>query len=308
MVLHYEEREMNFYPFHIGDYISDTAHLTRIEDLVYRRLIDLYCLTEKPLSSDVTHLARLVRMKGCEEELKDILAEFFDFTGDEKSGFWKHKRCEKEIKIFREIKRKNSKAGKASGISRRKSSIIKRQQNEQVFNERSTSVKQPLPLRSTPNTITNTNINKKENTKEKSSSPLARLVSLKINSEIAKDWIQLRNRIKAPVTATVIKSFQKESEKAKMSLEEVLKVCIENSWRGFKAEWMDSKTLSNAPSGNKNPHGILTHSGEKIVDWRASEAGINAKGKELCIPKLENEYFLDYRDRIFNKIKENKYV
>jgi uncharacterized protein YdaU (DUF1376 family) len=30
---------MNYYAFHIGDYIADTAHLTNEEDLCYRRAI-----------------------------------------------------------------------------------------------------------------------------------------------------------------------------------------------------------------------------------------------------------------------------
>ncbi|RPP48164.1 hypothetical protein IPC1156_32430, partial [Pseudomonas aeruginosa] len=38
---------MNFYPFHPGDYMLRTAHLEPLEDLAYRRLLDLYYVGEK---------------------------------------------------------------------------------------------------------------------------------------------------------------------------------------------------------------------------------------------------------------------
>lgn len=31
---------MNYYPFHIGDYLTETAHLSWLEDCAYRRLLD----------------------------------------------------------------------------------------------------------------------------------------------------------------------------------------------------------------------------------------------------------------------------
>ena len=52
---------MNFYPFHIGDYISHTSHLSDAEDLAYRRLIDLYYQTEAPFPHELTMLARKVK-------------------------------------------------------------------------------------------------------------------------------------------------------------------------------------------------------------------------------------------------------
>ena len=39
---------MHYYSFNIGDYASHTRHLTAIEDLAYRRLLDLYYLHEQP--------------------------------------------------------------------------------------------------------------------------------------------------------------------------------------------------------------------------------------------------------------------
>ena len=51
----------------------------------------------------------------------------------------------------------------------------------------------------------------------------------------------MRKGLKAPVTETALKGLQREAEKAGMTLQEVLELCCQNGWRGFKATWMDDK-------------------------------------------------------------------
>ena len=48
---------MNFYTFHIGDYISNTHYLDLYEDLAYRRMMDLYYQKEEPLPNDIEKIA-----------------------------------------------------------------------------------------------------------------------------------------------------------------------------------------------------------------------------------------------------------
>ena len=85
---------MNYYPHHIGDYARDTAHLSALEDGIYRRMLDLYYATEKPLTNDRAQLCRLLRIKGRECKTVDaLLREFFDPSDDG----WKHGRCDAEI-------------------------------------------------------------------------------------------------------------------------------------------------------------------------------------------------------------------
>lgn len=84
---------MHLYPFHLGDYTTHTAHLTALEDIAYRRLIDLYYLHEKPLSADPAELARQIRMREYAAEVKAVLDEFFALTD---SGY-RNNRCDAEI-------------------------------------------------------------------------------------------------------------------------------------------------------------------------------------------------------------------
>lgn len=86
---------MNFYPFHIGDYAKDTAHLSMTEDGAYRRLIDMYYTRERLLPGDLQTIYRLARAhtKAERAAIDSVLQEFFVRTDD---GFL-HNRCEKEI-------------------------------------------------------------------------------------------------------------------------------------------------------------------------------------------------------------------
>ena len=84
---------MNFYPHHIGDYISHTAHLSNDEDLAYRRLIELYYQTEGPLALDVQSAARAIRMRDQKDAVEAVLSEFFVATDE---GY-QHGRCDDEI-------------------------------------------------------------------------------------------------------------------------------------------------------------------------------------------------------------------
>ena len=83
---------MHYYNHHIGDYKSDTSHLSLLEHGIYRQLLDLYYLSEKPLTQKSI---RLISAKTDEEikATKEILAEFFVYQ----NGVYRHKRCDQEI-------------------------------------------------------------------------------------------------------------------------------------------------------------------------------------------------------------------
>ncbi len=68
---------MHYYQFNIGDYAKSTKHLTLLEDLAYRRLLDIYYDTEKPLNRNVKQLARIAGMSAHTDEITNVLADFF---------------------------------------------------------------------------------------------------------------------------------------------------------------------------------------------------------------------------------------
>lgn len=105
---------MNYYPFHLGDYAAHTAHLEPMEDLAYRRMLDLYYRTESALSINVIDIARLIRMRDNLEAIEAVLREFFIET----DNGWSHVRCDEEIARMREKQTKAKASAQASVIAR----------------------------------------------------------------------------------------------------------------------------------------------------------------------------------------------
>lgn len=56
--------------------------------------------------------------------------------------------------------------------------------------------------------------------------------------QVWQDFRKLRERLRAPITATAMAGIQREADKAGISLETALVTCCERGWRGFKADWM----------------------------------------------------------------------
>lgn len=105
---------MNYYNFHIGDYAAHTKHLSLLEDLAYRRMIDAYYLAERPFIGSSTDVAREIGMRDQMEAVEYVLSKFFTKTED---GF-SHGRCDDEIAHYQDKRSKASNAGKASAERR----------------------------------------------------------------------------------------------------------------------------------------------------------------------------------------------
>lgn len=100
---------MHYYQFNIGDYASATAHLEPLEDLAYRRLLDLYYSSEQPISADLKQVGRLIRMRTHSEFIASVLEEFFTLEDDG----WHCERADVEIFKYTEKSHKASKSAKA---------------------------------------------------------------------------------------------------------------------------------------------------------------------------------------------------
>jgi len=214
------EASINYYPFHLGDYAAHTAHLEPMEDLAYRRMLDLYYRTEKPLPREIEQIARLIRMKGHEGAIELVVGEFFEDCSDG----WRHARCDAEIAKMQD---KQAKA-KASA----QASVNARSMNAQrTLNERSTAVELPTP---TP-TPTPT-------PKEEGKAPRERVAPLvcpdDVGEQVWSDWLQLRTAKRAPVNATVLMGARVEAQKAAMTLEAFLVVWCRRGSQGLEADWL----------------------------------------------------------------------
>jgi uncharacterized protein YdaU (DUF1376 family) len=104
---------MHYYSFHVSDYIHDTAHLSAYEDLAFRRLLDLYYTSEKPIPNKTQEVSRRIRMSEQINDVQTVLEEFFMF--DTENDCWFHKRCDKAIADYQAKAERNREVGKLGG-------------------------------------------------------------------------------------------------------------------------------------------------------------------------------------------------
>jgi len=104
---------MHYYSFHVSDYIHDTAHLSAYEDLAFRRLLDLYYTSEKPIPNKTHEVSRRIRMSAQINAVQTVLEEFFMF--DMENDCWFHKRCDKAIADYQAKAERNREVGKLGG-------------------------------------------------------------------------------------------------------------------------------------------------------------------------------------------------
>lgn len=201
---------MHYYQFHIGDYASHTRHLSLIEDIAYRRLLDFYYLHEQPIKQ--RDIARQIGMRDQEQDVLTVLNEFFVSTDD---GFVSP-RADKEIQHYHSKVEQASKAGKASA---------ERRSNNRSTDVQPTNNHKPITINQEPK-------------KEK-----ATVVATPegVSSEIWDSFVKHRKAKKAPITELVMAYIQEQADLAGWTLENVLKEICARGWQSFKADWVAPK-------------------------------------------------------------------
>jgi uncharacterized protein YdaU (DUF1376 family) len=204
---------MHYYQFHIGDYKSHTHHLSLLEDLAYRRLLDFYFLHEKPIKH--RDVARQIGMREHEEDVMTVLNEFFISTED---GFVSP-RADKEIKQYKEF----SEAGKRGAAKRWGTPP----------NGEAISPPNATPIATNNHKpITNNQI------REKATSVAT---PIGVSDSVWQEFKTLRKAKKAPITQRAIDAIETEANKAGWTLEKALEECVVRGWQAFKADWVATK-------------------------------------------------------------------
>jgi uncharacterized protein YdaU (DUF1376 family) len=220
---------MHYYQFNIADYRKDTSHLTPVEHYIYRTLIDSYYLDEKPIPKETQPLLRRLSIDfSLENSLLNVLNDFFVLKGD----FWHHKRIDVEILDYKERCEKNSINGKLGGRPKKTQSLNFANPNESELK---------------PNQEPLTN-NHKPITKKQNTTAAADVLFPDIQDrQIVNDWVKVRKAKNLPVTKTAIQGFIREVDKSGWKLEDVVRLCCERGWGGFKAAWLATETNTSKP-------------------------------------------------------------
>jgi uncharacterized protein YdaU (DUF1376 family) len=236
---------LNFYAFHIGDYASRTGHLEPMEDLAYRRMLDLYYVREEPLPWDVPEIARLIRLRGQDDVILAVLKEFF--VPSEGEG-WLHPKCEEVIAAAQK------KSGGARASANKRWGKCEGNANAMPTHSEGNAAADPAECEgNAPNPIPNPIPKENPPTPRKRRAAAAQLVSLDqvvaegVGRQHAEDWLAVRAKKSLLLTPSAWEDVKAEAMKAGMSLADAVKTSASNSWGGFKAKWLTEQGRGGSP-------------------------------------------------------------
>ena len=228
-------KKMHYYQFNIGDYYSHTKHLSPIEDICYRRLLDYYYLHEKPLTSDIAKLSRLLMLNEYQVELMTVLDEFFVVATE---GFI-NPRADKEIEQYQSF----SDAGKRGAAKR-----WSKGGNKEAIGGLSGGVPK-ANAKQEPITI-------KHKTENKYIPP--------IPAELFTEYQAIRkSKRAAPFTERMYTAICNQAVLANITPIEAITLCCEKGWTGFNADWIKDKSV-------KPMKGYGFVSDQQFNDWLES--------------------------------------
>ena len=84
---------MHYYQFNIKDYSFATIRMSLMEDLAFRRMLDLFYESENPLPFDLPKIAKLIGMVEFKDEVELVLNDFWVKSDDG----WVNSRAQSEI-------------------------------------------------------------------------------------------------------------------------------------------------------------------------------------------------------------------
>ncbi len=239
---------MHYYQFNIGDFALHTSHLTLEEEAIYRRLLDYYYDTESPIPKETQPVIRRLRLGSHADMTNQILREFFILQDDG----WHNLRADIEINDYRNKATTARINGKKGGRPKKTQGQKTQPVNLGYENITQTKANQEL-ITNNQELITNNHI-----TKSRAAALDYSAWPEQASDQVLKDWLDMRKRLKANVSQTVINSFCTELTKAAAagySVDQCLSECVTRNWRGFKFDWLLN---SEAQNGNRKINNFQT--------------------------------------------------
>jgi hypothetical protein len=203
---------MHYYKKNIGDYAKKTGRLSMLQHGAYTLLIDSCYDREKfPTLEEAIEWSWAIT-KDEIDAVEFVLKRFFTFE----NGVYVQSRIQEEIIEYHSKANKNKEIAIQREAKRRGEST----KRERIVNETPPN-QEPITINHKPN------INTPEG----------------VSESLFKDYLEVRKGKKAKWTETAYKGLQREADKAKMTLSEVMQMCCERGWVGFKAEWVKEEAI-----------------------------------------------------------------
>lgn len=210
---------VRFYPFNIGDYAAATRHLSLLEDLAYRRILDAVYLDEEFPAGTPEEVARKIGMREHAEAVRNVLGEFFTRSED---GRWMNSRCEEEINRYQS----QVNGGRRGAAARWKNGGGNALPNTPPNGG---AIDPPMPTK---------NQDQEPRTKTKKQKKPTEGVPEGVSPKVWQDFLVMRRAKHAPVTETVLNRIVAEAAKVGWTLEQAVTEMVARNWQGFRSDWV----------------------------------------------------------------------
>lgn len=277
---------MNYFEFHLGDYIRDTAHLTMVEDAAYRRLLDIYYVRETALPRDPKACAKLCRASSKSEldAVAYVLREFFILAED---GYH-------NPRADREIARVAGKKGKAKAAAnarwshhRNGCSVDASASPEQCHGDADAMPPARGSIRQSP--VTN-------------NQPIASGIGISTDdtpaATVCARLLEAGITNANPTHPKLVKLLD-----AGLSVDEIASIGPEAMEKGKGFAWL----LGAAEGRRRDAAAVPSLPSVSAADaqWWKTDAGIERRGRELGMTSHPGETYTDYRHRISERLQQD---
>lgn len=228
-------------PLYIADYLADTTRLTTLHHGAYMLLIMDYW-RNGPLPDDDSALSNITRMSVIAwKKIRPSIAQMFQVA----DGEWRHKRIDAELQEAAINSIKYSERAKKAAEKRWAKQSSKHATGNATSNADAVLDECTSPSPSPSPSVTTDVVTSAG--KPAVFSALDELLQRGVSKQVSDDWLKLRKKRRAEVTATALMRLEREAEKAGVSLQAALEICCQNGWQGFEASWI-SKVVAAARS------------------------------------------------------------
>ncbi|TNE74956.1 hypothetical protein EP331_00255 [bacterium] len=138
-----------------------------------------------------------------------------------------------DLKKWEEIREKRKKAGYKGGKANAKQMLSDAKQVQAV------------------NVNVNDNVNVNANKENKAFSFKKSLIDLGVEEPQLSDWLKVRKAKRLTDSETAFNGFIKKCDESQMSINEIVKICAQNSWGGFDVEWMNNNQYGKQNNQNR---------------------------------------------------------
>ena len=98
---------------------------------------------------------------------------------------------------------------------------------------------------------------------------LKSLLDSGVEKSVAQDFMAVRKAKKAVNTETAFNRLSSEIMKSGLTFNDAVQICVEHSWKGFEAKWLEEETYKKKPAATSQKESVYQHNAKVMQNLHA---------------------------------------